>query len=127
MDNHENHITAAEGAEHTHDHVHEFHHHHGPGEPEHTHTYHHSHEHEHGPDHEHEHPCELTQEDMAEILALMKYMANHNADHTRELSEVAVRLQQHGFSEAYDKAMKAVALFTEGTGLLNEALAAIEK
>lgn len=53
-------------------------------EHEHTHTHEHTHDgvtHTH--EHSHEHPHDHAHTPMDEILALMKYMVDHNAAHTK--------------------------------------------
>ena len=100
-----------------------------------THTHSHTHEgeehdHEHPHDHDHEHTEHTHVHGQPQIqpadklLALMRYMAGHNADHTRELEGLAGELKDAGNQEAYDLAMEAVRFFDQG----NEALAkALEK
>ena len=48
---------------------------------------------------------------MEELLALMKYMVDHNDAHAQELAELADRLKKAGKSGAYRKIMDAVADF----------------
>mgnify|MGYP001041823495 FL=1 len=63
---------------------------------------------------------------MDEVLALMKYMVSHNAAHTRELAELAGRLEQSGRHDAYEKVMAAVADFEKGNSCLADALSELE-
>ena len=59
---------------------------------------------------------------MEQLYALMKYMAGHNADHTRELEELAGEVSAAGNLDAYDLIMEAVALFDQGNAVLKLAL-----
>ena len=89
-----------------HDHVghgHDHHHH------DHDHDHHHHHDHDHAP--------------MEELVALMKYMAGHNAAHTKELADLAQQLHNAGSHSAYEKVLAAVADFQKGNELLSAALA----
>ena len=52
----------------------------------------------------------------------MKYMAGHNADHTRELEELAGKARDAGAGEAYDLIMEAVRFFDQGNESLSKAL-----
>lgn len=65
----------------------------------------HSHTHDH--DHDHNH----SGTPMEELLALMKYMVNHNDAHAQELAGLADQLRQAGKNRAYRKLMDAVADF----------------
>ena len=106
-------------SEHEHEHLHEHAH-------EHTHADGtvHSHPHDHEHSHDHDHPHGEAPQPMAQLFALMKYMAGHNADHTRELEGLAGKAKEAGADEAYDLIMEAVRFFDQG----NEALAkALEK
>ena len=78
----------------------------------------HSHEHSHTHDHAHEH----THTPMEELVALMKYMAGHNAAHTKELADLAIQLEQAGKHEAYTRVMVAVSDFEKGNQQLAAAL-----
>ena len=105
-----------DGVAHTHAHAHE--HSHDHGHP-------HDHDHLHGQDHAHDHShdcggacascasgCSHTP--MEELTALMKYMANHNAAHARELAELASQLDKAGNHMAYEQVMAAVSDFEKG-------------
>ena len=59
---------------------------------------------------------------MEELLALMRYMANHNAAHTQELEELAHEVAHAGKSAAYDAILEAVRFFNEGNDALDRAL-----
>ncbi len=71
----------------------------------------HEHDHEHAHDRGEHKPVE-------QLYALIKYMAGHNADYTRELEELARDVSAAGNLAVYDKIMEAVVLFDKG----NEAL-----
>ena len=68
----------------------------------------HAHSHAHG-DHDHHHGGDLAPID--ELLALMKYMVNHNDAHCQELAELADQLKEAGRSRAYRQLMEVVADF----------------
>ena len=125
--------THADGTVHSHPHEHAHTHDHGEG---HEHTHEHLHEHEsehpmHEHSHDHPHPHEHTHEHthggaaaqpMEQLYALMKYMAGHNADHTRELEGLAGKAKEAGAAEAYDLIMEAVRFFDQGNESLGKAL-----
>ena len=62
----------------------------------------------------------------AEVVALMRYMVNHNAAHAAELAQLADRLKGMGDTEAYDQVMKAVSDFEKGNVRLSAVLSALE-
>ena len=68
----------------------------------------HTHSHAHGHSH-HDHDEPLTPID--ELLALMKYMVNHNDAHCQELAELADQLRLAGRGRAYQQLMGVVADF----------------
>ena len=81
----------------------------------------HSHSHAHG-DHDHHHGGgDLTPID--ELLALMKYMVNHNDAHCQELAELAYQLKEAGRNRAHRQLMDVVADFD----MLNARLDAVLK
>ena len=114
---------------HDHDHI-------GAHTHEHEHTHEHTHDgHTHSHEHTHSHgcaggcsscgtPCEHTK--MEELLALMKYMAGHNAAHARELAELAVQLEEAGSHMAYEQVMAAVSDFEKGNLRLQAVLASLD-
>ena len=118
------------GHPHEHDHLHEqghehHHHHHG-----HDHDHHHHHHH-----HDHDHACSgecsgcgshCEHTPMEELLALMKYMANHNTAHANELAALAKQLQQAGSTMAYEQVMAAVSDYEKGNLRLQTVLASLE-
>ncbi|MBQ8796912.1 MAG: cobalt transporter [Oscillospiraceae bacterium] len=116
-----------DGVTHTHEHAHEH---------THEHAHPHDHEHLHGEGHEHTHShdcgsncgscggCQHTP--MEELMALMKYMANHNAAHAKELADLAVQLQKAGSHVAYEQVMAAVSDFETGNLRLRAVLASLE-
>ena len=69
----------------------------------------HSHVHPH--DHGHDHSHGAGETPMEELLALMKFMVNHNDAHAQELAELASQLQTAGKARAYRRIMNAVADF----------------
>ena len=121
--------------EHTHDgvaHSHPHSHHH-----EHEHGHPHEHDHLHGEGHTHDHShecagscgsccggCEHTP--MEELMALMQYMANHNAAHARELADLASQLEKAGNRAAYEQVMAAVSDFEKGNMRLSLVLASLK-
>lgn len=132
---------------HTHDHEHTHTHEHTHDGVTHTHAHshahEHSHEHPHGHDHLHDQVAEHTHSHdcahdcgscaskcehtpMEELTALMKYMANHNAAHARELAELATQLEKAGNRVAYEQVMAAVSDFEKGNLRLTAVLASLE-
>ena len=117
-----------------HDHDHDHHHHHHDHDHEH---HHHDHDHEHHHhhhDHDHHH-CEPTacascggceHSPKEELMALMKYMVNHNAAHANELAELAKKLGDMGDKTAYEQVMLAVSDFEKGNLRLSTILAAMQ-
>lgn len=108
---------------HTHEHTHDGH----------THTHEHTHEHPH--DHDHDHNCggncqgcgsQCEHTPLEELMALMKYMASHNAAHTRELADLAVQLEKAGSHTAYEQVMAAVSDFEKGNLRLTAVLASLD-
>lgn len=117
-----------DGVAHTHEHTHE-----------HTHDHDHPHDHDHlhaeGQEHSHSHDCTgscascgsaCNHTPMEELTALMKYMANHNAAHARELAELAVQLDKAGNHMAYEQVMAAVSDFEKGNMRLSLVLASLD-
>ena len=134
------------GEHHAHDHSHTHTHEHTHDGVTHTHEHAHSHEHDHVHPHEHDHLHEAGHEHhhshdcggncgscasacnhtpMEELTALMKYMANHNAAHARELAELAVQLDKAGNHPAYEQVMAAVSDFEKGNLRLTAVLASL--
>lgn len=101
---------------------------------EHTHADGTTHTHEHTHPHDHDHcaqgcdgcktPCDHTP--MEELVALMRYMAGHNAAHARELADLAVQLEKAGDHTAYEQVMAAVSDFEKGNLRLSAVLAALD-
>ena len=117
------------GHEHTHTHDHP--HTHADGTT-------HSHPHDHAHSHDHQHPqacpgaancgksCEGCDADpRAEVMALMRYMVNHNTTHAGELAQLAERLKALGDATAYEQVMQAVSDFEKGNMRLSTVLAAL--
>ena len=99
---------------------------------EHAHCGHH-HDHDctgHCHDHSHDHQCcgghchEHTP--MEELTALMKYMASHNAAHTKELADLAQQLERSGNRMAYEQVMAAVSDYEKGNLRLSAVLASLQ-
>ena len=125
---------------HTHEHTHDgvTHSHAHSHAHEHDHQHPHEHDHLHGHDHAHDHShdhnrssdcsscagCNHTP--MEELTALMKYMANHNAAHARELAQLAAQLEKAGNHTAYEQVMAAVSDFEKGNMRLSVVLASLE-
>ena len=124
---------------HTHEHTHDGHSH--THEHTHSHSHDHSHPHDHdhlhGHDHAHEHShdcsgqcqgcasqCEHTP--LEELMALMKYMAGHNAAHAKELADLAGQLEKLGNRMAYEQVMAAVSDFEKGNLRLSAVLASLD-
>lgn len=117
-----------DGVAHTHEHSHEHAH-------EHSHPHHHDHLHGEGHAHDHSHECSgacntcasgCSHTPMEELTALMKYMANHNAAHARELAALAVQLDKAGNHMAYEQVMAAVSDFEKGNMRLSAVLASMD-
>jgi cytochrome c556 len=70
----------------------------------------------------HEHTNENNE---SELVALIKYMVNHNTSHTKELSELAEKLSQKNEDEAYDFVKEAISDFKAANKKLSLALEAI--
>ena len=117
-----------DGVAHTHEHAHEH---------EHTHTHPHEHDHLHDSAQAHEHShgctgscqscgsaCEHTP--MDELIALMKYMAGHNASHAAELAQLANQLEKAGEHAAFEQVMAAVSDFEKGNLRLRAVLASLD-
>ena len=117
-----------DGVAHTHEHSHEHTH-------EHSHPHHHDHLHGAGHSHDHSHECSgacntcasgCSHTPMEELTALMKYMANHNAAHARELAALAVQLDKAGNHMAYEQVMAAVSDFEKGNMRLSVVLQSLQ-
>ena len=124
--------------------MHEHHDHHHHHTHEHTHdgvAHSHEHCHDHGHDHDHPHAHDHSHEcagscqgcagscqhtPMEELLALMKYMANHNAAHAKELADLAIQLEKAGSRAAYEQVMAAVSDVEKGNMRLSVVLASLE-
>ena len=62
---------------------------------------------------------------MEELMALMKYMAGHNAAHAKDLADLASQLQKIGNHAAYEQVMAAVSDFEKGNMRLSMVLASM--
>ena len=135
------------GGDHAHQHTHEHSHEHTHDGVAHTHAHSHSHEHahehphshdhlhEHGHEHTHSHDCggscagcagKCEHTPMEELMALMKYMAGHNAAHAKELADLAIQLEKAGNHAAYEQVMAAVSDFEKGNMRLSMVLASMQ-
>ncbi len=125
--------------EHTHEHTHDgvAHTHSHGHEHDHSHEHPHSHDHlhEHGHEHTHSHECsggcagcagKCEHTPMEELMALMKYMAGHNAAHAKELADLAIQLEKAGNRAAYEQVMAAVSDFEKGNMRLSMVLASMQ-
>ncbi|MBQ4578868.1 MAG: cobalt transporter, partial [Clostridia bacterium] len=112
---------------HTHEHCHEHDH-------DHTHPHEHDHLHAEGHAHDHSHDCGGSRGScggcqhtpMEELMALMQYMANHNAAHAKELADLAVQLDKAGNHAAFEQVMAAVSDFEKGNMRLSLVLASLK-
>ena len=120
--------------EHTHDGVAHSHAHDHAHEHDHQHPHEHDHLHDHGHEHNHDHSCggqcagcasKCEHTPMEELMALMQYMANHNAAHARELADLASQLEKAGNHMAYEQVMAAVSDFEKGNMRLSAVLASL--
>ena len=97
------------------DHAHEHHHHH--------------HHHSHCEEHHHDHGCagcDGCDDPKQELMALMRYMVNHNAQHANELAGLAKQLDTLGDHVAYEQVMQAVSDFEKGNLRLVTVLSSME-
>lgn len=83
---------------------------------------HHDHEHEHH--HHHDHTPGATP--MEELAAILRYMAGHNAAHTRELAELAGQLDTAGRHAQYGQVMQAVKEYEQANARLQGVLEELE-
>ena len=132
---HEHPHDGGQAHEHSHDHEHvhshEHEHTHADGTT-HTHPHDHTHTHEHGhgdsncpgPAHCNA-DCASCGDPRAELMALMRYMVNHNTAHANELAQLAGRLKDLGDATAYEQVMQAVSDFEKGNMRLSTVLAAM--
>ena len=135
------------GGDHTHQHTHEHSHEHTHDGVAHTHEHSHSHNHvhdhphshdhlhDHGHTHSHSHDCSggcagcgghCEHTPMEELMALMKYMAGHNAAHAKELADLAIQLEKAGNHAAFEQVMAAVSDFEKGNMRLSMVLASMQ-
>ena len=106
---------------------------------EHTHdgvAHTHSHSHDHGHDHDHSHDCtgscsgcasQCEHTPMEELMALMNYMAGHNAAHAKELADLAIQLENAGQHAAYEQVLAAVSDFEKGNMRLSMVLNSLKE
>ena len=84
-----------------------------------------AHSHTHDGIHDHSHVAGETP--MEELLALMKFMVNHNDAHAQELAELASQLNDAGRGHAYRQLMDAVASFDMANAQLDAVLQELEE
>ena len=132
------------GHSHDHEHTHSHEHTHDGVAHTHAHSHSHAHDHEHphthdhlhgeGHEHTHSHECDhncqgcgsaCEHTPMEELLALMKYMVDHNAAHAKELADLAQQLEKAGSHAAYEQVMAAVSDFEKGNLRLSAVLASL--
>ena len=132
---HDHEHTHSHTHEHTHDGVTHSHAHDHVHEHTHEHPHDHDHLHEHGAEHTHSHDCggqcagcasQCEHTPMDELMALMKYMAGHNAAHAKELADLAVQLEKAGNRMAYEQVMAAVSDFEKGNMRLTLVLQSLD-
>ena len=141
---HHDHV-AGHSHDHDHEHTHSHEHTHDGVAHSHAHSHSHSHDHAHphehdhlhgeGHTHEHDHSCAgecctgcsgCQHTPMEELVALMKYMAGHNAAHAKELADLAAQLEKAGNHMAYEQVMAAVSDFEKGNMRLSMVLASLD-
>ena len=78
--------------------------------------------------HDHNHPHTHGTEAVSreELLALLKYMLNHNAHHAEELHDVCHKLEDMGKADAAEKLGQARHEYYHGNEHLAEALEALK-
>ncbi len=132
---HEHSHTHTHTHEHTHDGVAHSHAHDHAHEHDHQHPHEHDHLHDHGHEHNHDHSCggqcagcasKCEHTPMEELMALMQYMAGHNAAHARELADLASQLEKAGNHAAFEQVMAAVSDFEKGNMRLSAVLASLK-
>ena len=84
-----------------------------------------AHSHSHDELHDHDHGAGGTP--MEELLALMKFMVNHNDAHAQELAELASQLKDAGRGYAYRQLMDAVTSFDMANAQLDAVLKGLEE
>lgn len=100
----------------------------------HDHEHPHTHPHDHDHSHEHIHcgeqhdcaGCGQSCDPKAELIALMRYMVGHNAQHANELAGLAKKLDEMGDHTAYEQVMQAVSDFEKGNLRLSTVLSALD-
>ena len=78
----------------------------------------------HEQEHHHDHAHGATP--MEELTAMLRYMAGHNAAHTRELAELAGQLDTAGRHEQYAQVMQAVKEYQQANERLQGVLENLE-
>ena len=80
----------------------------------------HDHPHAHEHDHHHEHP--QGEDAVKQTLALLRYMLEHNRQHTEELHNLFHALDDDGCYDAADELETAMRYYTAGNDALENAL-----
>mgnify|MGYP001110034690 FL=1 len=83
----------------------------------------HEHEHGHGHAHHNHAPGAAPRE---ELVAVLRYMVEHNAAHTRELAELAGQLETAGEHEQYEQVMRAEEEYRQANARLQGVLEKLE-
>ena len=83
---------------------------------------HHEHEHHDHNHHDHGHSHSHDAQPKDELLALIKYMVDHNTAHAHELEHLAAQIGEIGEQDACAKIMNAVRSFQEGNAQLANVL-----
>jgi len=88
---------------------------------------HDGHDHHHDDHHHHDCAgCAGCGDPKQELMALMRYMVNHNAQHANELAGLAKQLDTLGDHTAYEQVMQAVSDFEKGNLRLAAVLSSME-
>lgn len=80
---------------------------------------------EHNHSHSHSHSHDISSHD--ELVAVLRYMADHNIHHAEELERMAQSNDVKHNPQACEKLCKAIESYKEGNALLCEALEIIGK
>lgn len=62
--------------------------------------------------------------DLDELIALIKYLVNHNKSHNEELKELASKLKDN---EAYNDIVEAISIYDKANLKLEDALKKVKK
>lgn len=104
-----------------------------------THSHEHTHDgvtHTHTHEHTHDHGCAghcgscdtaCGHTPLEELMALMKYMVDHNTAHANELAQLAEKLRQSGNAAAGEQVLAAVSDYEKGNLRLSAVLASLDQ